>query len=64
MTDFFGLRLPLRILVVMMMMMMIKKVASNRLKIEYVIVLGMGIEELGTSLCASKLIWVYESSEV
>ena len=45
-------------------MMRVQKVASNQLEIEYVKVLGMDIEELGTRLCASKLIWVYESSKV
>ena len=37
----------------------IQKVALNQLKIEYVVVWGMGIHELGTFLCASKLVWVY-----
>ena len=41
----------------------VQKVASNRMKIEYVIVWGMGIDELGTFLCVSKLLWVYESCE-
>ena len=47
-----------------MMRMRVQKVASNSLKIEYIIVLGTGIEELDTSLSTTKLIWVYESSEV
>ena len=46
------------------MMRMILKVASILLKFEYVVVSGIGIEELGTFLCASKVIWVYESFEV
>ena len=35
------------------------KVASMRLKIEYVVAWGIGIHEYGTFLCLSKLIWVY-----
>ncbi len=39
------------------------KVASKSLKIEYFVVGGMCIEESAPILCASKLLWVYESSE-
>ena len=42
-------------MMIMIMMMMILKAASNRQKIGYVIVVVMGIMELGTFLCASKL---------
>ena len=36
---------------------------SNRFKIEYVVEGDMGIEELGTFLCASKVLWVYDTSD-
>ena len=42
----------------------VAKTSSILLKFEYVVVWGMGITELGTFLCVSKLLWVYESSEV
>ena len=42
----------------------VAKTSSILLKFEYVVVWGMGITELGTFLCVSKLVWVYESSEV
>ena len=41
-----------------------KKIASMLLKMEYVIVLCMGMKEYGTFLCASKLLWVYEVLQV
>ena len=40
------------------------KVASKWPKIEYVVAWGIGIHDLGTFLCLSKLLWVCESSEV
>ena len=52
------------VVVVVVMMRMILKVASILLKFEYFVVSGIGIEELGTFLCASKVEWVYESFEV
>ena len=48
----------------MMMMMMRKKVASNWVKIEYDIAYDMGMDELGTAVPMSKVLWVCESSEV
>ena len=51
-------------IMMMMMRMRVQKVASNSLKIGYIIVLGTGIEELDTSLSTAKLIWVYKLSEV
>ena len=48
----------------MMRMMMRIKVASNHLKMGYVIVHGTCIHELGTSKLSTNILWVYESSEV
>ena len=48
----------------MMMMMRSIEVASNRLKIGYVIAGGMGIDAKCSEMFSSRVLWVCESSEV
>ena len=43
-------------MIIIMMRMRVQKVASNSLKVEYIILLDTGIEELDTSLSKKKLI--------